>query len=50
MPTDNCRISLGSVWEAHTHIQWMGKDWRGTAWFVTSSPEYTAGMVAMWVS
>ena len=47
---DGWRISTKSVTTADTHIQWMGKDLDGRNWTVTSSAEYTAGMVALWIS
>ena len=47
---DGWRISAKSVTTADTHIQWMGKDLDGQSRTVTSSAEYTAGMVALWIS
>ena len=47
---DRWRISPKSIMEAQTHIQWMGQDLSGMAWSISSSPEYTSGMIALWVS
>ena len=47
---DGWKIIIKSVLQAHTRIQWMGKDLDGETWTITSSADYMAGMVALWVS